>query len=90
MAGSGTAADLQASLRETFGADVAARLPRLQDLLDGHPDDLDAVRRDAHTLASSAVIVGEPVIAELAHQVELHLADGPLAELLTALRGFTP
>lgn len=83
-------AALQASLRETFGADVAARLPRLQALLDGKPGDLEDVRRDAHTLASSACIVAEPEIAQLAQQVELDVTGGPLAALVDALRGFAP
>lgn len=80
--------DVQAALRETFAGEIAARLPHLQALAGGDALSLEDARRDAHTLGSSAIIVGEPEIARLAHEVELLLADGPVAELIAALQGF--
>jgi HPt (histidine-containing phosphotransfer) domain-containing protein len=80
---------MHSSLRQTFAAEVAARLPRLRALAAGEGDVVDDARRDAHTLGSSAIIVSEPEIARLAHEVELHLTDGPLAELITALEAYS-
>jgi HPt (histidine-containing phosphotransfer) domain-containing protein len=70
-------------LREAFAAEVRVRLPRLVSLAD-----LDAARRDAHTLASSAWVVGEGQIATLSRAVEDQLPGGPLPELLAALRDY--
>ena len=81
-------ADALDALRETFAGEIAGRLPRLQALASGHADVIEDARRDAHTIASSAIIVGEPDIARLAHAVELELAAGPVAELLIALQGY--
>jgi HPt (histidine-containing phosphotransfer) domain-containing protein len=72
-----------ADLRRAFAREIASRLPHLADL-----SDLETARRDAHTIASSAWVVGEPDIARLARQVESALPDGPVAELLVLLRGY--
>lgn len=82
--------DVQASLRQTFAEEVDARLPRLEALCAGDEAVLEDARRDAHSLASSAVIVDEPEIARLAQAVELDPQLGPVADLLTALRGYAP
>lgn len=74
-----------ADLRTAFVAEVRARLPHLE-----HGTDADEARRDAHTLASSAWVVGEPEIARLARAVEVAYPDGPLDELCAALRGCLP
>ena len=77
-----------ASLREAFAGEVASRLPRLQELLDGPPGP-DALR-DAHALGSSAVVVGEPDASRTARALEAELgADDPdrdrVAELVREL-----
>ncbi|MCW2601028.1 MAG: hypothetical protein JWM02_2857 [Frankiales bacterium] len=79
------------ALRQAFAAEVAARLPRLA-LLEGpaSASDLDAARRDAHTLGSSAWVVEEPEISRLARAVEEQLQDGPVPELLALLRAWGP
>ena len=65
-----------ASLREAFAGEVASRLPRLQELLDGPPGP-DALR-DAHALGSSAVVVGEPDASRTARALEAELGtDAP-------------
>ena len=68
-----------AELRVAFAREVRNRLPHLTS------DDLETARRDAHTIASSAWIVGEPEIARLAREVEFALPDGPVDELVAAL-----
>jgi HPt (histidine-containing phosphotransfer) domain-containing protein len=68
-----------------FGRELSTRIPRLESLAD-----LEAARRDAHTIASSAWVVGEPEIARLARAVENELPDGPVSELVAALRAWTP
>ncbi len=73
------------ALRLAFAAEVAERLPRLAVL-----SDLEAARRDAHTLASSAWVVQEPEIARLARAVEDDLQRGPVDELVALLRAWTP
>lgn len=78
---------LLASLRETFAAEVAERLPRLEALLSGAGDPEEA-RRDVHTLASSAWVVEEPTISRLARSVEDDMVAGPIAELVIALRAY--
>jgi HPt (histidine-containing phosphotransfer) domain-containing protein len=70
-------------LREAFAAEVRERLPRLVSL-----SDPDAARRDAHTLASSAWVVGESQIATLARAVEDQFPGGPLPELVAALQDY--
>lgn len=69
-----------AELRLAFAREVRSRLPRLV-----AGTDLETARRDAHTIASSAWIVGEPEIARLAREVEFALPAGPLDELVAAL-----
>ena len=69
-----------AELHEAFLREVRARLPHLEG-----GSDAETARRDAHTLASSAWVVGEPEIARLAREVESGYPDGPLADLLAAL-----
>lgn len=83
-------ADVHLALRETFAGEIAARLPRLVALSGGQLEVIEEARRDAHTLGSSAIIVNEPDIARLAHAVELQLRDGPLTELISALRAYAP
>ena len=72
-------------LRASFASEVAERLPRLV----ARQDD-EVVRRDAHTLASSAWVVGEPEISRVARAVEEDLDGGPLAELVALLTAWTP
>lgn len=72
------------SLREAFAGEVATRLPRLRQLLDGPPGP-DALR-DAHALGSSAVVVGEPGASRTARALEAELGtDDPDASRLIAL-----
>jgi HPt (histidine-containing phosphotransfer) domain-containing protein len=81
-----------ASLRASFLGEVRSRLPRLQALLDGAGDP-EEVRRDAHTLASSAVIVGEPAISRASRAAEDDLTADTvraLVDLLTALLADVP
>lgn len=73
-----------ADLREAFAGEVAARLPRLQELLDGPPGP-DALR-DAHALGSSAVVVGEADASRTARALESELGgDAPDAARVRAL-----
>lgn len=72
------------SLRAAFAAEVAARLPQLRS-----PDDQEAVRHHAHTLASSAWVVGEHAISELARTAEHEPTDDALAALVAALEEWT-
>lgn len=71
---------VQDSLRAAFRAEVAARLPHLRD-----PEDLDRVRHDAHTLASSAWVVGERELSALARTAEENPGAEQLAALVAAL-----
>lgn len=59
-------------LRTAFTGEVAVRLPHLLALLDG-PAGPDALR-DAHSLGSSAVVVGECAAARTARALEVELA----------------
>jgi HPt (histidine-containing phosphotransfer) domain-containing protein len=61
-------AEVVASLRAAFAEEVAARLPRLRGAVDGVLG--EDVLRDAHTLASSAAVVGEPEASRLARELE--------------------
>ena len=61
-----------AGLRDAFAGEVAARLPRLMELLDGPPGP-DALR-DAHALGSSAVVVGEADASRTARALEAELS----------------
>ena len=76
--------EAQRGLRQAFAGEVAARLPHLR-----RPDDWETVRRDAHTLASSAWVVGEQEISLLARALEDQLEQGAepagLAPLVAAL-----
>lgn len=72
-------------LRASFATEVADRLPRILAFAD-----LDAVRRDVHTLASSAVVVGEPEIAVAARAAEQDLSPASVAALVDALRAWIP
>ncbi len=81
----GVPASARHALRLAFAAEVAERLPRLVALTD-----LEAARRDAHTLASSAWVVQEPELARLARAVEDDLQGGPVDELVARLRAWTP
>lgn len=72
--------EVQRGLREAFSREVAARLPHLR-----RPDDLELARRDAHTLASSAWVVGEREIGVLARSVEEQLEQGAVPAGLPAL-----
>lgn len=70
-------------LRAAFAAEVRSRLPHLQEVTD-----LEVARRDAHTLASSAWVVGEQEIAAVARAVENGLPGGPREQLLELLHRF--
>ncbi len=72
-------------LRASFATEVADRLPRIMAM-----EDLDAVRRDVHTLASSAVVVGEPELAAAARAAEQDLNVESVGRLADALRAWTP
>ena len=77
-------------LRKAFAGEVASRLPHLRVPVAA----LEVARLDAHTLASSAVVVGEPELGALARQVEEQLVEGAvtsdLEALVTALEEFAP
>lgn len=74
-----------AGLREAFAGEVAARLPRLLELLDGPPGP-DALR-DAHALGSSAVVVGENDASRTARALEAELGgDADPAQLERLVR----
>ena len=65
-----------AGLRDAFAGEVAARLPRLRELLTAPPGP-DALR-DAHALGSSAVVVGEAEASRTARALEAELgSDSP-------------
>ena len=52
-------AEALAGLRETFAQELAERLPRLRAAVDSGDDaQLQAAVRDAHSLGSSAAVVG--------------------------------
>ena len=72
-------------LRASFATEVADRLPRILAM-----EDLDAVRRDVHTIASSAVVVGEPEIAVAARVAEQDLTSESVGLLVEALRAWIP
>lgn len=66
-----------AGLREAFTAEVGDRLPRLLALRpDAAPDELAQALRDAHTLGSSAVVLGEPAASRVAREIESDLCAG--------------
>lgn len=79
--------EMLAELREAFAAEVADRLPRLLAAARGGWRGPDVVR-DAHSLASSAFVVGRPEAATLARDVEVRLLAGqPIDEQVAALAG---
>lgn len=71
--------DLRTVLRAAFAQEVAERLPRLVE-----NTDTDLVRRDAHTLVSSATVIDEPEIAQAARDVERGASPETLVALLQA------
>ncbi len=81
----------RALLRGEFAEEIADRLPHFEALrcFPGQAA-LELARRDAHTLASSAWVVGEPELSRVAREVEHQLPGGPLDELLSLLRNWTP
>ena len=69
-----------ADLRRAFRAEVAVRLPRLQAVHAGSgPEELADAQRAAHSLGSSAVVLGEPEAARVARGIESALVAGDLA-----------
>lgn len=69
-------AELAASLEVAFAAEVAERLPRLllaARELQPCDDRLTTALRDAHTLGSSAAVVGQPAASTAARAVEVAL-----------------
>jgi hypothetical protein len=88
MAGADPArvAALRASLRDLYADEIRHRLPLLRSALDDlAPDSLAVVRTQAHTFASSAVVVGELATAKAAADCERLLTD-PAAVDLAAVR----
>ena len=86
--------ELTASLCEAFTEEVVDRLPRLCAARTATPgrDVLTQARRDAHSLAGSAAVMGEAEAARCARSVELQVEAflddlrGPLpANLLTSI-----
>ena len=76
-----------AGLREAFAAELAERLPRLRQAVDSGDDVLlrQAVR-DAHSLGSSAAVVGEADASRTARALEAELGiDAPDRERCAAL-----
>ncbi len=74
--------DVVASLREAFAEELAERLPRLRQMAreasessERDPELRTLAIRDAHTLGSSAYVVGEPEAAGLARRTEALLLD---------------
>lgn len=76
--------DAVASLRLAFAGELAERLPVLRALCDGSLSDLDLVRRAAHSLASSAAVVGAAEAARAARSLEEQLVAGAAVEDLRA------
>ncbi len=69
-----------AGLREAFAAEVAERLPHLQAVRVGSgPDQLAAALRAAHSLGSSAAVLGEPEASRVARAVEAALLTADVA-----------
>ena len=82
----------QAGLRGVFATELVSRLPRLIAWHEGAclaAEDVEAAVRDAHTLATSAFLVGEPELSRLARGAENGDAD-MLAELVEKLQVWTP
>lgn len=69
-------------LRDAFSAEVAERLPRLQAVRpDASAEVLAQALRDAHSLGSSAVVLGEPEASRTARALEADLLEGRTAGL---------
>lgn len=92
-----------AGLREAFASELAERLPRLRAAVASVDDALlQQALRDAHTLGSSAAIVGEADASRAARAAEALLADraegapvppalaARVDELSTCLAGWHP
>ncbi len=78
----GLPADVVASLHAAFVGEVAERLPRLSaaaQLTSTGSADFADVLRDAHTLGSSAAVVGAVEVSRIARELEALLIDGDLA-----------
>lgn len=82
--------DMRQTLRAAFATEVAARLPELRLPV----ADSALAMHHAHTLASSAWVVGEQRISTLARAVEEQLEEGrpasDLEELVAALEAYAP
>jgi HPt (histidine-containing phosphotransfer) domain-containing protein len=73
------------SVRAAYAREVARRLPALESALSsltggGAPVDIEAAVRDAHSLASSSAVVGEPTAATALRAMEGLLAEGSFDE----------
>ena len=76
-----------AGLRDAFAAEVAERLPRLLALRpEAPPDEVAQALRDAHTLGSSAVVLGEPAASRVARAIEGDLNCGEVAAVPERVR----
>jgi HPt (histidine-containing phosphotransfer) domain-containing protein len=76
-----------AGLREAFAAEVAERLPRLQDAVErDDPALLPVAVRDAHALGSSSAVLGEPEASRSARAAEAVLLERPADDALSAAR----
>lgn len=79
MAGRALPERAVAALRDAFAGEVATRLPGMQSaaaemLLTGAADAARTVLTHAHTLASSAAVIGEPLASRHARRCEELLA----------------
>lgn len=75
-----------ASLRAAFADELATRLPRMKEAAAGRLEllDLRDLLRDAHSLGSSAAVVGEAEASRAARELEVLLADEELAGVADA------
>jgi len=74
-------------LRDAFAAEVADRLPRLLALRpDASGDEVAQALRDAHTLGSSAVVLGEPAASRVARAIERDLSSGRVGTVQKQVR----
>lgn len=73
--------ELMESLHEAFAGEVDDRMPRLRSVAGSVPgrELLLQARRDAHSLASSAAVVGRAEVSRCARALEFHL-DSLLVE----------
>ena len=71
-----------AGLRQAFAEEVAERLPRLQAVRPHSPPAvLAGALHDAHTLGSSAVVLGEPEASRVARELEASLLAGDATDV---------